>query len=309
MSKSKYSDYDLDLLSEQEREALEEDGNYIDDGEDDNNDTISAAAADDTTSDDAGDDGSDDPAPTPQQQGQKATQDDQDVADSQDGSESASGRPDAPDTAAINAKEGEIAKLKADRKKLLSDWQDGEIDDETYNTRLDEIETGIETSARDLGKLQAQADDVSKQWYGAVERHLKAYPEIAQNNAFLAAIDAQQQALSQQPAFASKSYDELLKAAHGIVAANAESLGIPGFPQLKTNAKPAPKPDPKPDPKAKQNKGLSETPQTLRDTPAAAATNPDETEFAALDDLGPMEREAAIAAMTPQKREEYMRYS
>ena len=307
-TKSKYTDDDLELLSDQEREALEEDGDYIDDGEDNSDDTISAAAADDTTDADPDGGADDDPAPAAKQQDAPppATQDTEDPDDAAPGN---AGRQDAPDAAAIDAIETKITKLKDDRKKLLADWQDGEIDDEEYAKRLDDIETGIETSARDLGKLQHQAEAANSVWYDAVNRHLKAYPEIAQNNAFLEAIDAQQQALAKQPSFANRSYDELLKAAHGIVAANAENLGIPGFPQLRTgtNKQPAPKADPKPAPK--QNKGLSDPPTTLRDTPTASPTNPDESEFAALDGLGPIEREAAIAAMTPQKREEYMRYS
>lgn len=302
---------DLELLTDEEREALEGD-DYVDEDEENGDpDEAAAAAADDDDDPDAdygddgttGDDGAsaDDPDPT------AAAQDDAQGAEDDDPDDTA---PTGPSNSEVDAQKSKVTELTEAADKLFEDFNDGEIDEDEYREKVKQNREDLMAAQRELGKLEDRAKNVEEQWQNAVGAHLKAYPDIASNQAFFDAMNAQVEALSKQPAFANKSFETLLKVAHGSVAASKAHLGIPDFPDLKTDgAKATP---PKPTNKGKtppKNEGLDKTPTTLRDVPASASTDPDESEFAKIDNLDVVEREAAIAAMTDAKRDEYLRYA
>lgn len=291
---SKYTEEELELLSDEEREALEEDM----DEDDEEQDLEEGEGSDDDGEDEATDA---DEAATPQEDPAAQADDTPDPDAAQDAP------PTAP-VAEIQAAQQTIDGLKGDKTKLLADYNDGEIDEEEFQTKLEEIITGISEASSTLGALKAQQADADKAWHNSVTSHLQAYPEIEANPAWFAAMDAQVVALSSQPAFASMSFDKLLKAAHSTVAASADAMGVSGFPALRVDpgkATPPPKPA---TPAQKQNKGLGAIPETLRDIPAAAATDPDESEAAELEKLPPDEYEAAWAMMTDEKRERLLRF-
>ncbi|MBP0484666.1 hypothetical protein [Sagittula salina] len=296
-----YSDEDLALLTDEEREALMEDDDS--DGEQQGDDepgggdeTAPAADGEDTIPAD------DDPAPAaaaaaePEPQPQAAAPQPEPQ------------REPMPDLADLDR---QLADFGTQQKDTISAYADGDLSDEEYEQKLNDIQTARDAIVAQRAQVASAHEQEVTAWRTSVETHLAQYPELAntpENMGNLRAFDAQVRAVSANPAFAGKPDAEILRIAHKAVAATAADMGLSSFPALK-GAAPAPKP------KAEVPKGadgLGDPIQTLARVPVSDASRTGDNPFQALDELAATDTEAYeahLATLPEADRERYLKYN
>lgn len=185
---------------------------------------------------------------------------------------------------------------------LQQKWDDGELTEAEYNIETSALERKM---ARLEGKIEA-AEEQAEEEAAKIERYNqqvkavwdqeeKAFFEQPENKAFLEsprkleALNKIVTELQQNPNLTPKDFNKLLK--------DARNSYVKEFGEFYQGAKSTPSKPAKPQPKI---------PQTLGNVPAALP-NTDGNKFAHLDKLSGKDYEAALAKLSPEDQEAYLR--
>ena len=185
---------------------------------------------------------------------------------------------------------------------LKQKWEDGELTEAEYNIETSALERKM---ARLEGKIEAaeeQAEEeaekierYNQQVQAAWNQEEKAFFEQPENKKFLEsprmmkALNEIVTELQQKPNLTPKDFNKLLK--------DARNSYVQEFGEFYQGAKSTPSKPAKPQPKI---------PQTLGNVPAALP-NADGNKFAHLDKLSGKDYEAALAKLSPEDQEAYLR--
>ena len=295
-------DYDEDMLTEEERAALEVDGD--DAGALDEDDPTAEAGAsnpapvdaDAQAAADAGEDEEEEePAPA------------QDAAQGDDPAPEPDPQP-APDVdlAAITKT---LGTYKDDRKALLDEFNNGDLTDDEFESKLDELDDAVASARVQKHEFDRYEQQQETRWEGAVADHMAKYPEFGADKGAMEAFDRIVRQVTVDPDYARMSFAEQLDNAHAMLEVKAQRTGMKGVPPLKaTGAKPVPNKPQQQQRKAPEGDDLSEPPRTLARAPASEITSNDD-EFSTLREIEskgtPDQFEAAMAAMSPEQRDRY----
>lgn len=182
---------------------------------------------------------------------------------------------------------------------LEAKFEAGELTRGDYNKQRDAIRDVLVTD-RVAAQISARSQEqVAKAiWDRAVEDFIDAH-KAYKDPVLQDALDARVKALARDPANDKLSDRQLLQQAHNEVAARFKVEETPATPKdKKTELADKRKPD------------LSDAPRTLAHVPAAADNDAADNEFAALERLernDPAAYERALARMTPDQQERYLR--
>lgn len=256
----------LDMLTEEERAALE-DSDYIDDdegGDPSDLQTPASAAAEEVVT----------PLPSDPAPATPAVQ--------------------APvDIAALNE---QLASFKTQRDELTSSYDDGDLTAEEYRQKLDELD---EQKSEVQGKkaiAEDQANRTTAAWNQDVSGYLKEYPGLKADGAL--------QTFDRFVSFADEAFPkltnaEILAKAHQMLLNEAAGLGLKDIPAIKGKT-PQPKPTPPVDPMRVPPMTLKDTSATElsggNDSPLAALQKL--VEEGTSDEI-----EAAMARLSPEERD------
>ncbi len=312
---SKYTDDELELLSDEEREGLEDpeadEASGDEDADGEGGETTDAkAGGDDATADDAGkaaegdaaagdgDAAAEAAARVESDEGARAAAEQEEQAAKAKEADASAPQP-LPDYGYPQDYDKRIADIDAKRDDLAQKLDDGDITAREFNSQLRELEK----EARDLDnqKLRAEVafDGDRKTWHNHVLTFLTGHPEYEKGTALYSALDGEVSRLQKS---VGGSFDPtILQQAHdNLVAQMRKSLGLTENPVKK--ADPAKKPV---DAKAKPT-----IPPTLAHVPAAASeTLDDGGAFAALDRLADKDPEAferAMSRLSDEQRDQYL---
>lgn len=265
-----------------EAESLEDDDNFEDD--DNNPDPTDPPKSDDNPQDPPE---SVDPVDPPKETGQSA--------------------PKAQQTPRYEAKlpddyTTQVDAIKAEKAALKEAYQNGDIDPDEYADKLDEInEKTIELRATKIKAEISQemnAQTAEQQWHNTVNSFIDSVKaseaiDYHTDKAKQRDLDLFIKALANDPANEDKSTDWFLSEAHNRVKA------LHNVPTTTTEP-----------PKKAETKRKPPTeliPQTLANVPGGDDASEVEGKYAALDKLDGLDLETALAKMSPEARNEYLR--
>lgn len=277
---------ELENLSDEEREAIL--------GEKDEDDEIvaSIAADDDNTPDDDDDNTppADEPAPTPTNQ---------DPAPEPAPAPAAEFTPELRADMPENATE-RLAEIKTAADELLKKFEDGEIDAKAFMAQkevLDQQSFDIKMAVQQAEFAQRQnAEARTQRWEYEQERFFGQEANgMYKDPVMFAALNAQVKALGQDAANANRAPHWYLEEADRLVRDRfAIGAKAPTGDKPSGNNKPTP-PD------------LSKVPKTLANIPAAELPDTGNAEFAHLDKLDGMDLEMALAKLSPEQADRYLK--
>ncbi|TJZ85826.1 SHOCT domain-containing protein [Paracoccus hibiscisoli] len=200
-------------------------------------------------------------------------------------------------------------------------YDDGELTNAEFKAKLKELTTEQSKATVELERAQEANQRVQQEyaqsWYGKVASYTAARPELMDQTPIPGLPEG---------ASAFKVFDNALR--HVTSEAGREAFGHLTMAQKidaaakisnayieQTAGKPLKATDPKPKPKGDGKKAEKPGPrtdkrpdrvQTLGDVPAASDMDVQNSRFAALDSMDPMEAEDAIARMSKSEREKYL---
>lgn len=288
---------ELALLTDEEREAYEEEG---DENDDDSNDEGGDNNAND---DDAGDDKGDD---------DKGAQDDDAAPGRDDGQDDDKGGQEEPTQARVNPAplfnaelpedvQGKLDAIEAERNKLSERFDDGELTSKEFmaeSRKLDRQESELDWQVR---KAQLAEETVRAQqensWFANVQDFAKAHPELRKDEETWNSFDPFVRFITANPANQGLTDQQQLDKAYALWKADRGETVEP--------AKPGPKKDEKPS----NAKPPREVPPLLGKVPAADANDIEDGKYAHLDRLAssdPLAYEAALAKMPQHEVDAYM---
>lgn len=307
MATQKFTDDELELLTEEEREGLldedEEEGDEDengDDGDADDGDADKGAAGDNDADADSGeadvaDEANDGSKPAAEDNDGDADADAADDDDIETASQSSvTAQLEVP--ADVDQK---LTELRNQRKELRAKWRDGELSDEEFDEQDDKLQQDlVQTHARvEAIKTQneIQARNAVKTWLkDTVPAFLQQHPEYQPGTIRYEKLDRAVRELQRDTE--NKFDPSILAKAHKKVAEQiAAEFGV----------KTPPSQGKKPDGGKKRD-----LPPTLHNVPAADATDTDDGgEFAYLDRLSekdPIAFETALAKLSPEQYDRYL---
>lgn len=301
---------DLKAAAVKPKSAFEElNPGMEDDGEDDGD------AADDDDGDEDADEDQDDAADDDEEGA--ADDDDADEGDAQaddpQDDQQADQTPDPvltlTDTADLQTK---IDQFDTALEELQGQYDDGELTTADFREKLkaltaDQAKVQAELERATERNQQAQAEYAAA-WFQKVETFTQARPELMdktpipglpENASAYKVFDLSLKHVNTDPAFASMGMQERIDAAAAIANRYIEqNTGKPlasAPDKAKGKAKPGPRKDPRPDPV-----------RTLAGVTAASDNDVQDSRFAALDRMDPLEAEAALDRMSKAEREKYL---
>lgn len=296
---------EFDGLTESERAILAE----LDDDEDDLG-TLREVAEDGAEGED-GEDGEDDDEPKGKQAEGYADKDgEEDGQLSAPQATSSTPEPiykaDAPGDATAQLRE-----LAAERKAIRKQYEEGELDEDAYEAKLDELDQRRDAINRSIMKAEISAEMTQQQlvksyretvdgWLADIKRSGFDYksPENAQAAAYL---DARVKALAAADPDAPQNpegWRAILEEAHMLAA---RKFGIKA-----KEAQPAKDSAGKPRKTGERAPDLSGIPPTIGRGPAAAAASGAGDEFGHLESLSGIALEKAIAKLSPEQLDRYL---
>jgi hypothetical protein len=199
---------------------------------------------------------------------------------------------------------GSMATLTAERAELTRKFSDGEITLEEKDREQDRIDEARHDLRAAQQKAEIQAESIKSQtasaWRTDQDRFFKDNPDYAKNRMLLSAFDTYVREEGANPANANRDGAWFLQRAHERVQEDLKGLGVDTEKKV-TPVVPV-KPRPKPN--------LAAVPRTLGNLPAAQdAEVQSGSEFAAIDKLSGLDLENALARMTPEQEQRYLRSS
>ncbi|KEP68816.1 hypothetical protein DL1_08505 [Thioclava dalianensis] len=303
-----------DLLTDEERAALEEDeGAGASDGDQgdiesenvaQDADDLADADADADTGDDDPDADAGDAAPN-EEDGQQG---DDNAAD--DGADADTTK-DAPPPEAIDTRalEQQLEEIKSKRGEAMQAYRDGDLTDEELDQRLEEIDGERDDVTGQMAIAKDRAAQIDQQWGNAVQGYFEANPGLKEDAKVLEAYDRMVGFVTSQPTYANLSFEKQLAAAHRLLDAQSDVLGIK-VPAQAGGKKPTPRPKPETAEDKKRKKDMATPPKTLSRVPQSDMTGAGEGEYAALQRLidsgeDPERVEAELAKMTDEERDRF----
>lgn len=201
--------------------------------------------------------------------------------------------------------DAELNAIDVKKQDLIKKWGGGDMSDEDYATETSRVdrETQQIIRAQTRAELaadfntQAQTDLWTQQQEEFLEENPDYQPVKGKVNARFVLLDATVKQMATDSKYAHRSGAYVLREAKKAVEAE---FGV-------AKGEPAPKPAAP----ARAKPDLRAVPKTLAHVPAASDdsnANPDD-EFAHIDNLDGIDQERAIAALTPEKQDAYLRYS
>lgn len=266
------NDYDRTLLSEEELAALE--------GEEEDDD---AAPADPVATET--------PAPAPAQAGETPAQQPAPVATLTD--------------EAIDAAEAGMEAAKAAQKKVMEDYDDGELTAAERDEKMAELNDQIAEHGGVLRQAQEAFNAAKASFADTAKAYLAANPFLMEEE-HLTAFDKMVREVSVSPLSTGKTHEQILAAAHRRYRADAAAFGtdLPEPVLSQPTAQPAvPKPKTTLAPKAAP-------PRTLQAIPPAAITGTSDGKYSSVQQqidasTDPYEIERLMARMTQEEREAF----
>lgn len=206
----------------------------------------------------------------------------------------------APDLGEI---EEQIKALKAKRKDILANYEDGDLTEEQMEAQLDALDDERGELAAQKAIAQKAVDDAQTAFKSEVGAYFNEYPALKSDPDMLNALDAMFSTVNSQKAHANKSVTQRLQIAHKMLIANAgDDMDVPA---IKSAEKPKAKAKTKP--KAKAKDPMREVPPTIAKVPNAAPGT--DNGFDALDTImqsgDPEAIENALANLSPAARDAY----
>lgn len=295
-----YTEEELAGLTDEERAAmLEEDDEQEGDGDAGDDDQADDEAGDDEGDDDSGEDDADG--------GADAGEDDAGDDDS-DGEEEEAQAPsahapilvaDAPEKA-----EERLTEIAGEKKALRKQYDDGELTFDEYETKAEALDDERMDLKLALNTAQTAAKIAHQQEVNQREADINSF--LADHNIKrdfgdlrFAALDNAVKLVASREENANLGVREILQKAHDECVAQ-------GVLQPKKAGK---QPEPQQQQQQQPKKPLKTVP-TLAKVPASDLTGTDEgNRFAHLDRMDPVEREAALAKLSPADQEAYLQYA
>lgn len=319
------ADYDADLLSDEERAALEgdEDQGALDDADPNENEAETSAqtdgafaskqkrggewgteAADEDDDDDEGDDDQvpavevdDDTGSTPEAEPEPEPQ--------QPVKTTAPQRPNID----IDQVNDVLANRDTKIKELTAQLEDLEITSDEFLTKLAEVNSEAEGAAFAKRQFEEYERVDNENWNSAVQGYLTEYSGLRASKEIMEAFDREVRSVTSDPAYASLSHREHLEQAHAIFELKARRIGLEGVPPLRAPAKPQKVTGQQRQRSAPPGDDLSTPPRTLARAPATEISGGSDDQFAQLDMLvengTPDEIEAAFAKLPQDVRDAY----
>lgn len=285
-------EHDEDVLTDAEREALNEDaGGDPDEDRDDD--------GDEGDKDDGAGAKPDDPEGKAEEQEKKEPEPE---SAGEDRDESFKPVPiikaDLPEGA-----EAALAEIKRKREAVRAQFDDGDISSTEYSEKLEELSVEAEEVRWNVRKAKLAEEAAENQRTAAWERSVEEFmtsagAKIAQSEAALVAFDKIVRGVTGDPANARLSDRAKLEKAHAILIDDLRKMGVEAAAQ--------PKPTP-PQPAAKPKR---EVPPSLGKVPPAAPVDVDASKFETLNrlaDADPIKFEEAFARLSPADQAEYLR--
>lgn len=215
-----------------------------------------------------------------------------------------------------------------EKRKLRESWGDGELSDDEYHEKLDELSDKIADAKADI--KDAEREDARAQqgvmdaWFGKVDAYLDAHPGLRNNepipqlegHSYLTAFDTVLKTINQDPRYAGLSMNQRIEAGAHIVRSYVQKqtgADILGFEAEKKPSKGQAK-DETDDPREVARKkaaaqGKRPDPvQTLGNVTAATETEADNSRFATIDrEKSGLDREREFSRLSPEEQEAYLR--
>ena len=223
---------------------------------------------------------------------------------------------DLPDTIAAQAA---LTDLKAARTKLVADFNNADIGEDEFNTKLETITDQLADAQAVMKSADIirtnNANAIAQTWYGAVKTYMDRFPEL-KDPAHLSGFDAALKSVNSDASNGNLTANQRISLAHGTYVARLEALGQPAIARPGTKA--APKVDPvTPAAAEKLPDGLPASvrkdprpaPVTIADISAASPTEAVNSRFAEADrllDTDPLAGEQFVATFSKDERNRYL---
>lgn len=289
---TRFTDEDLEGLTDEEREALESEDEELESEEGDEHEDEDDSGSDDDTTE--GDDDKDDAGDDDDTGADDSADDDDDGAKT----ETKPAQP-APILTADDPSDAEdrLKAIEDSKAKLIEQFDDGELTAKEYQLELDklakqerEIERAIDRAdlARDMAVQQAR-----NEWLSTVNRFLSDHPQYQQSPLMHRTLDTAVRELASKEENAGLSGAEILAKAHEQIVSE---FGL-------QQAKPA-KGDSK-----KSGARKMDLPPSLARVPASDLTETENTKWSKLDRLmetDPERYEAEVAKLSDSDRDAYL---
>ncbi|MGP9804034.1 hypothetical protein [Paracoccus sp. NSM] len=196
---------------------------------------------------------------------------------------------------------------------LQAQYDDGELTTSEFREKLKALTTDQAKAQAELDRAteanQRAQEEYAQTWFQKVERFTEARPELMdtkpipglpENASAYTVFDLSLKHVNADPAFAALSMQERIDAAAQIANTYIEKqtgkpLTGPAPGKKGDGKKPGPRTDKRPDPV-----------KTLGGITAASDNDVQDSRFAALDRMDPMDAEAALDRMSPREREKYL---
>ncbi len=222
----------------------------------------------------------------------------------------------------------------AERKALRDAYNDGELNDDEFDAKMEELNDKIvdaKTAIKDAEKAEADSlAALQTAWFGKVDAFLNANPAFRDNtpnpklegNSYLTALDTVMKAVNQDARYAGMTMNQRIEASAKIVRSYVQQQTGADIPGLSAPAKggktksDAAKPSPEATPedaraaakaKAAQQGKRPDPVQTLGNVTAATETEIEDSRFAAIDKAEGMDAEAMFQRMTPAEQRAFLR--
>lgn len=211
-----------------------------------------------------------------------------------------------------------------DRKKLREAWDDGELSDDEYHAKIEEISDKLAEAKADIKDAERQdekdKETVLNAWHSKVDAFLDANPAFRDNepnpqlegNSYLTALDTVMKAVNQDPRYTSMTMNQRIEASANIVRSYVQQqtgADIPGLADVKKPGK-AKEADPlaKAKDKVAEQGKRPDAVQTLGNVTSATDTEIDNSRFASIDrEKSALDREREFSRLSPEEQEAYLR--
>lgn len=271
-------------------EALEALANgEADDGAEDEDDTPPAAAQDDKSPTGDGDpNDNDDPVAQSEPQTPAAN-------------EEAKPEPQAemvPDAA--KAKQI-LDAIKAERKSLREQYDDGDLTDEEYDAKIEALDDKMAEAAADVKYAERHIAKQQDAWKAAGKTYLDRYPGLKAQGV-IQALDKAVQELAAYPSVANLPHEQFLERVHRKLIAEAEFTGL-DIPAIGKSTGQKGKQTPQGD------ESLGKAPKTLASVPSSDVSSLDDSPYASLERMAergdPIAFEEAMAKLPADQRDRF----
>lgn len=295
------TDDEMALLTDEEREGLEE-SDTIETDEGDDLDGDDDAGGDDGDGEDDDDDvevpGEADPAPEVDEPPADTPAIVEPPVVDEDDDDQPVVRPLAADRIDEQAVQAQLAEIAEKRDALADKLDDGELTTKEYTAQIEALADEKNKLTNALARQQERDEAAVTSWYGTVEKFAAQHPELKLNDTRWMSFDTVVRRVTSDQTNAALSDRKQLQKAYEIWR---DEMGY--VEPVKEGATPAPKP-------AKAAKPKPELPPTLQNVPAADLSTTDDGKFSHLDALmnknDVLGYEAALGRLSDAEQEDYL---